>query len=349
MEKYIKGILRAKYKGTSDGLPTGMLNVSKVRRIELTACALEEVSWTEGYQSEDREDTFDQPFLSNVAIRAAFDQENLPTETALVDVWITNIELHNVITSGSNSFGELTGVLYGTIADHQRIATQQTIEKNPQLPLSEGCWAWFRNLLLLIGLFNVLLLLWCILFGHCSWNGLLYGCPDCAPYRTQRDTVFVYRDTTTQKNQTDSVATQTLGTGDLQFSLFWYSQEDLDLMVRTPNENILYFSQKKVDQGIMDVDMNATNITLNPVENIFWKKGNAPSGKYIVYVVYYKRRKEAYLPEPFSVRIKNKEQVQTIEQTILDDYINYGSGSFAPSELEDLPRYAVKIAEIEVK
>ncbi|MEY4902337.1 MAG: hypothetical protein RLZZ292_152 [Bacteroidota bacterium] len=349
MEKYIKGTLRAKYKGTSDGLPTGMFNVSKVRRIELTACAVEYAVWTEAYQSEDREDTFDQPFLSNVTLRAASEELDLPTETALVDVWITNIELHNVVTSGSNSFGELTGVLYGTIADHQRLTTQRTIEKDTQIPLTEGCWAWFRNLLLIVGLFNVLLLLWCLLFGHCSWNGLLYGCPDCAPTRTQRDTVFVYRDSTTQKKQGDSLATQTLGTGDLQFSLFWNSQEDLDLMVRTPNDNVVYFSQKKADLGTMDLDMNATSISPHPTENIFWKKGNVPPGTYTVYVVYYKRRKETYLPEPFSVRIKNKEQVQTIEQSILDDYINYGNGSFAPSELEDLPRYAVKIAEVEVK
>jgi uncharacterized protein YfaP (DUF2135 family) len=77
--------------------------------------------------------------------------------------------------------------------------------------------------------------------------------------------------------------------GDPQMTLIWNNVNDLDLHCTTPSGDEIYFNNPTVDSGTLDVDMNAheDDLSSSPVENIFWTPGTAPSGHYIVKVVYY--------------------------------------------------------------
>lgn len=73
------------------------------------------------------------------------------------------------------------------------------------------------------------------------------------------------------------------GTGDIAFRLRWDGPADLDLHVRTPlNEEIFYSRPTSSSGGLLDRDCNATPETMcaAPLENIFWPRGRAPHGSY---------------------------------------------------------------------
>jgi hypothetical protein len=74
-------------------------------------------------------------------------------------------------------------------------------------------------------------------------------------------------------------------------SLSWNNYNDLDLMVKEPNGNMVFFKKKRsATSGILDVDANSNNSTRRsrtPVENIRWSAGKAPKGEYIVSVLFY--------------------------------------------------------------
>jgi hypothetical protein len=77
-------------------------------------------------------------------------------------------------------------------------------------------------------------------------------------------------------------------TGDVQLSLGWRNLNDLDLHCIDPSGEEISFRHKKARSGgELDVDMNATPTTRQPVENIYWPKGGAPLGRYQVYVDYF--------------------------------------------------------------
>lgn len=78
-------------------------------------------------------------------------------------------------------------------------------------------------------------------------------------------------------------------TGDVQITLEWYSTADLDLHVVDPSGDEVYFLNPRVPSGgELDVDANypCDNVTLSPIENVYWPWGGAPSGEYAVYVQY---------------------------------------------------------------
>jgi hypothetical protein len=85
-------------------------------------------------------------------------------------------------------------------------------------------------------------------------------------------------DTTTTEPQ--------LGTGDVQVTLRWNSNADMDLAVTAPNGERVSFSTPAVPSGgQLDIDANL-NCTRSdpPVENVFWPPGAAPTGEYLVEV-----------------------------------------------------------------
>lgn len=86
---------------------------------------------------------------------------------------------------------------------------------------------------------------------------------------------------------------QVLGSGDVQITLRWVGRNDLDLHVVDPaGEEIYYDHRLSQSGGDLDVDSNKgchENITEQSVENIFWPTGNASTGSYQIYVVYYKK------------------------------------------------------------
>ena len=74
--------------------------------------------------------------------------------------------------------------------------------------------------------------------------------------------------------------------GDIQVSLIWHNLNDLDLHVRAPSGQRIYYLQKASRcRGLLDVDMNAGGrISFEPVENVFWPKGGAPYGEFVILV-----------------------------------------------------------------
>lgn len=103
----------------------------------------------------------------------------------------------------------------------------------------------------------------------------------------------------------------TLGTGDVQITLRWYSDADLDLHVLDPNGDHIWFENRYVNSGgQLDVDANADCIEFmaNPVENVFWPTGGAPYGYYQVYVEYFKECYDSG-PTDYEVTIRLNGQV----------------------------------------
>jgi len=74
------------------------------------------------------------------------------------------------------------------------------------------------------------------------------------------------------------------GYGDIQITLTWDNEADLDLHVIDPSgEEIYWLNTSSVSGGYLDFD----NITGFGPENVFWEDGMAPSGVYDVYVHHY--------------------------------------------------------------
>ena len=76
---------------------------------------------------------------------------------------------------------------------------------------------------------------------------------------------------------------QTLGTGDVQVTLRWAGRDDLDLAVMGPGGEMVFYGNPEIASGgTLDVDANGgCQVSMpEPVENIFWPTGTAPTGEY---------------------------------------------------------------------
>jgi len=79
-----------------------------------------------------------------------------------------------------------------------------------------------------------------------------------------------------------------LGTGDVQATLLWNGDSDLDLHVTDPSGTDIYYGNDTSSTGgKLDHDdiPHCGDSPATHVENIFWPTGGAPSGQYKVYVV----------------------------------------------------------------
>lgn len=78
-----------------------------------------------------------------------------------------------------------------------------------------------------------------------------------------------------------------LQTGDVQVTLRWDTNDDLDLIVVDPAGDIVDFgSPTSPSGGQLDIDANGfcQPQSFAPVENTFWPVGSAPDGAYLAYV-----------------------------------------------------------------
>lgn len=78
-----------------------------------------------------------------------------------------------------------------------------------------------------------------------------------------------------------------LQTGDVQVTLRWDTDDDLDLYVKDPFGDEVFFGNPAVASGgLLDVDANAgcAERMAAPVENIFWPTGEGKPGDYVVSV-----------------------------------------------------------------
>ncbi|MDP6371554.1 MAG: hypothetical protein QF634_03480 [Vicinamibacterales bacterium] len=101
------------------------------------------------------------------------------------------------------------------------------------------------------------------------------------------------------------------GTGDISFRLLWTGPADLDLHVRSPRDEDVWFAARQVESGgVLDVDCNAMPETMceEPVENVVWPSGGAPGGAYR-YWVQLTNRHGAIGPVPFRVLVLLGERV----------------------------------------
>lgn len=82
-----------------------------------------------------------------------------------------------------------------------------------------------------------------------------------------------------------------LGTGDVQLTLRWDSDADLDLSVTEPGGGFeIAFPQEQRTSpsgGSLDVDSNVDCVNDGGVENIFWPENGAPTGTYTIGVTGY--------------------------------------------------------------
>lgn len=82
-----------------------------------------------------------------------------------------------------------------------------------------------------------------------------------------------------------------LGTGDVQATLIWSGDSDMDLHVVEPNgEETFYSSPSSSTGGSLDHDdIPSCGVnTGDHVENIFWPQGQAPRGEYRAYVHFFR-------------------------------------------------------------
>jgi hypothetical protein len=88
----------------------------------------------------------------------------------------------------------------------------------------------------------------------------------------------------------DGASRPDVGFGDVQLTLTWASNADLDLAVTEPDGTQIWFSNKgpTTSGGQLDVDSNVGCDNDGSVENIFWPTGQSPpSGTYTVTVTGY--------------------------------------------------------------
>jgi hypothetical protein len=85
------------------------------------------------------------------------------------------------------------------------------------------------------------------------------------------------------------VSVQTVGTGDVQVTISWDAESDVDLHVIDPSgEEIFYGNPTSQSGGELDLDSNAAcRIDGVKNENITFPAGRAPRGEYIVKVDYW--------------------------------------------------------------
>lgn len=82
---------------------------------------------------------------------------------------------------------------------------------------------------------------------------------------------------------------ENLGTGDVQVTLLWDSDADLDLYVTDPAGDTVYHGNGQVPSGgVLDRDANRScTPSEESVENVFWPRGGAPGGLYSVEVHFF--------------------------------------------------------------
>lgn len=98
---------------------------------------------------------------------------------------------------------------------------------------------------------------------------------------------------------------------DVRASLMWNNRNDLDLHVIAPSGERVWFQSKRSQcGGWLDVDMNVRGESLKPVENIRWKKGEAPAGRYEVRLQNYAFHEKNHEPTTYKLELEVNGAIQ---------------------------------------
>jgi hypothetical protein len=103
-----------------------------------------------------------------------------------------------------------------------------------------------------------------------------------------------------------------VGTGDVQVTLSWDKDADIDLHVIAPGGDEIFWGHREGSGGKLDLDSNAgCDIDGVRNENITWPTGRAPRGQYTVRVDYWS---SCGVPQTkYTVRVNNGGSVQVVE------------------------------------
>lgn len=121
-----------------------------------------------------------------------------------------------------------------------------------------------------------------------------------------------------------------LGSGDVQVTLRWQTEDDLDLFVLDPlGEEIGYITPESTSGGELDVDANigCNGSNLSPVENIFWPANGAPNGQYSARVELTSQCNSSD-PINYTLTIKNQEEIRTYQGSLQVEGSSSSSYSF---------------------
>ncbi|HEX8805073.1 MAG TPA: DUF6777 domain-containing protein [Acidimicrobiales bacterium] len=123
-----------------------------------------------------------------------------------------------------------------------------------------------------------------------------------------------------------------LGSGEVQITLEWDSNADLDLHVVEPGGSEIFFSNPGPtgSGGQLDVDSNVGCDLDGSVENVFWPETGAPVGNYIVKVVGFDVGVEDCGQGDYTLTIKVAGQDDIVETGVVGDE-DEDSYSFAVS------------------
>jgi hypothetical protein len=108
-------------------------------------------------------------------------------------------------------------------------------------------------------------------------------------------------------------------TGDVSFRLRWDGAQDLDIHVKEPGGEEIYFAHtESATGGQLDVDSNVacTRRDPNPTENVFWPVGQAPTGTYEFWAVLWSNCGESDTPDFTFYVLEGAEIVREIHGTI---------------------------------
>jgi hypothetical protein len=110
----------------------------------------------------------------------------------------------------------------------------------------------------------------------------------------------------------------TMGTGDVQVTLTWNANADIDLHVKDPSGAEVDYNNPTVSSGgELDLDNKCSNFVMSKPENIYWPTGKAPAGTYEVSVIYYADCGETPTgPVDWTVTTKVNEKVNTFRGTL---------------------------------
>ena len=108
--------------------------------------------------------------------------------------------------------------------------------------------------------------------------------------------------------------------GNPRFNLVFTNSEnvDLDLYVKTPAGNVIYYQNLTADNGTLDVDCLCDDCPQGPNENIYWEDGTGANGTYTYWVNYYGNcGEESSKSSDFTLRlIKNGKVIETKTGTL---------------------------------
>ena len=111
--------------------------------------------------------------------------------------------------------------------------------------------------------------------------------------------------------------------GDVQFSLIWENNNDLDLIIKTPKNELIHRARKTSScNGVLDLEMNMKPESKSPLENIVWEGITGEGGEYSIFVWHRKRHGMLRGKDPtkFTVRVANGSD----EVIFLSDETSFG-------------------------